>query len=42
MLAQKGISLLVIKELMGHENIKTTQIYSHLQPQNLINAIVEL
>jgi site-specific recombinase XerD len=39
MLARKGISLLVIKELMGHENIKTTQIYSHLQRGNLSQAV---
>ncbi len=38
-LAQKGVSLFVIKELLGHEDIKTTQIYSHLQTQNLEEAV---
>ena len=38
-LAQKGVSLFVIKELLGHEDIKTTQIYSHLQTENLTEAI---
>jgi len=36
---QRGISLYAIKELVGHENIKTTQIYSHLQKQNLMDAV---
>jgi len=39
LLAQKGISLYIIKELLGHEDLATTQIYSHLQKQNLIDAI---
>lgn len=38
-LVQKGASLFVVKELLGHEDITTTQIYSHLQTQNLIDAI---
>ncbi|MCH8942232.1 MAG: tyrosine-type recombinase/integrase [Bacteroidetes bacterium] len=38
-LVQKGVSLYVVKELLGHENITTTQIYSHLQKQNLVDAI---
>ena len=38
-LIQKGVSLFVVKELLGHEDIKTTQIYSHLQTQNLEEAI---
>ncbi len=38
-LAQKGISLYIIKELLGHEDLATTQIYSHLQKQNLVEAI---
>ncbi len=38
-LVQKGVSLYVVKDLAGHQNIKTTQIYSHLQSQNLKDAI---
>lgn len=38
-LVQKGVSLYVVKELLGHENISTTQIYSHLQNDNLRDAI---
>ena len=38
-LAQMGVSLFVIKELLGHTDIKTTMIYSHLQPENLRSAI---
>jgi len=38
-LIQKGVSLFVVKELLGHEDIKTTQIYSHLQTQDLISAV---
>ncbi len=38
-LVQKGVSLYVVKELLGHEDLKTTQIYSHLQHQNLLDAV---
>ena len=38
-LVQKGTSLYVIKELLGHEDLKTTQIYSHLQNENLFDAV---
>ena len=38
-LAQKGVSLYVIKELLGHTDIKTTLIYAHLKPENLRNAV---
>ncbi|MBS4035891.1 MAG: hypothetical protein KGZ85_15610 [Ignavibacterium sp.] len=29
----------VVKELLGQENIKTTQVYSHLTQSSLSNAI---
>jgi site-specific recombinase XerD len=38
-LVQKGVSLYVVKELLGHEDITTTQIYSHLSKNNLIEAV---
>ena len=39
MLVQRGVSLYVVKEILGHEDLSTTQIYSHLQQQNLVDAI---
>ncbi len=39
LLVQKGVSLYVVKELLGHESLTTTQIYSHLQQQNLREAV---
>lgn len=39
LLVQMGVSLYVVKELLGHEDLSTTQIYSHLQQENLVNAI---
>ena len=38
-LVQRGVNLYVVKELLGHEDIKTTQIYSHLTQNSLTNAI---
>jgi len=35
----KGASLYVVKELLGHSDFSTTQIYAHLQPENLRSAI---
>lgn len=38
-LVQKDVSLYVVKELLGHEDIKTTQIYSHLRQESLTKAV---
>jgi len=38
-LAQKGVSLYTIKELLGHSSISTTEIYSHLNMDSLKEAI---
>ena len=38
-LAQQGVSLYVIKELLGHSSISTTEIYSHLNMETLRDAI---
>jgi site-specific recombinase XerD len=39
LLVQRGVSLYVVKELLGHEDLTTTQIYSHLKKENLFEAI---
>ncbi|MCX6170636.1 MAG: site-specific integrase [Ignavibacteriales bacterium] len=38
-LAQKGISLYIIKELLGHTSVSTTEIYAHLNMDSLKDAI---
>jgi site-specific recombinase XerD len=38
-LAQSGVSLYVISKLLGHSDIKTTEIYAHLTPNNYLNAV---
>lgn len=38
-LVQRGVNLYVVKELLGHEDIKTTQVYSHLTQHSLSTAI---
>ena len=41
-LAQQGVSLYTIKELLGHSSISTTEIYSHLNMETLREAIMVL
>ena len=41
-LAQKGVSIYKIKELLGHSSISTTEIYSHLNLDSLREAIKTL
>jgi integrase/recombinase XerD len=38
-LVQRGVNLYVVQNLLGHENFKTTQIYSHLNQGSLTNAV---
>lgn len=38
-LAQRGVSIYVIKELLGHSSISTTEIYSHLNVDSLREAV---
>ena len=41
-LVQKGVSLFVVKELLGHQDLRTTQIYSHLTISSLREAVKAL
>ena len=41
-LAQKGTSIYHISKLLGHANVKTTEIYAHLQQEDLRNAVNNL
>jgi len=38
-LVHRGVSLYVVKELLGHEDIKTTQVYSHLTQVTLTKEV---
>ena len=39
MLVSKGVSLYIVKELLGHSDFATTQIYAHLESKSLKDAI---
>jgi len=41
-LVQEGVSLFHVQKLLGHSNIAVTQIYSHLQPEQLHNSVNRL
>lgn len=41
-LAQKGVPLQVIKELLGHSTLQMVLRYAHLQQQNLRDAVAAL
>ena len=38
-LLRNGVYILYIQELLGHERIKTTQKYTHIQPEELIKEV---
>jgi len=40
-LAQKGVSLLLIKEILGHRDIRSTMRYAHLNRETIAKTIVE-
>lgn len=41
-LVQKGVSVPVVKDWLGHSNIATTMRYAHLYPRDLMNAVKAL
>jgi site-specific recombinase XerD len=41
-MARGGVSLYVIKELLGHSSIKTTEIYAHLDVESLREAVEKI
>ena len=41
-LVQDGVSIYAVKELLGHSDVKTTQVYSHLQPEQLHSTVNRL
>ena len=41
-LVQKGVPLYTVQKLLGHTDIRTTQRYAHLAPDNLKQAIEKL
>lgn len=38
-LVQKGVSLYIVSKLLGHSNIKTTEVYAHLSPETFHDAV---
>jgi len=34
-LLENGVNIRVVQELMGHSNVKTTEIYTHVMEKNL-------
>jgi site-specific recombinase XerD len=41
-LVQDGVSLYEVQKLLGHSNISVTEIYSHLQPEQLHGTVNRL
>ncbi len=41
-LVMSGVDLLTVQKLMGHSDIQTMMIYSHLAPDHLNGAIEKL
>ena len=41
-LAMAGVDMVTIKELLGHTDLKTTQIYAHVSPRHVREAVNKL
>jgi integrase len=41
-LVTKGVPLIVVRDLLRHSNIKTTEIYAHLAPETVRNGVNQL
>jgi site-specific recombinase XerD len=41
-LVQRGVSIYIVSKLLGHADIKTTEIYAHLRSDDLRNAVETL
>ena len=41
-LVQDGVSIYEVQKLLGHADVSTTQIYSHLQPETLHRTVERL
>ena len=41
-LVSEGLDLLTVRDLLGHADIKTTQVYAHLAPEKVAGAATRL
>ena len=41
-LVQKGVSIYIVSKLLGHADVTTTQIYAHLQTDDLRDVVNSL
>ena len=41
-LVSSGVSLFIVSKFLGHSNSKTSEVYSHLSPQNYVSEVNKL